>query len=150
MTGPQPKFLWKYPIHGKALLQSRRCPRVRNGRPTIGAQSCVFTPPKSGAGFVLVNIAFVRDRLWTFWCSFRKRVCAAKKNLWHLSLFPRSLSISLSLFLSCFLFTFHNFLFAFSFWSGLSFLWRNFIKKNHTSCWDWTPAFCSTDKGLTH
>jgi hypothetical protein len=30
------------------------------------------------------------------------------------------------------------------------FLWRNFIEKNHTSWWDWTPAFCLTDKCLTH
>jgi hypothetical protein len=62
---------------------------------------------------------------------------------------PPSLSLSLSL--SCFLFSFHKFLFCFLL------LIRPFIfceeisvEKNHTSCRDWTPDFCVTDECLTH
>ncbi len=121
---------------------------------------CVYTAQIGcPMALALVILAFVWDQLWTFWCLFRKPVCAAK-NLWHLSLFPCSLSLSLSLSVSLSFSLSLSFLllFYFSQFSILLFpsdqafhiLWRNFIEKNHTSWWDWTPAFCSTDKHLTH
>ncbi len=63
-------------------------------------------------------------------------------SLISLSLPPPSVSVSLLL---AFFFLFTIFYLAFAF----HFLWRNFIERNHTSCGDWTPAFCVTDECLT-